>query len=125
MSDKDKKVDDVTVETPNNDAPAEEVTPETETQKNKKPKPSAKPAKEECGFCVYLGPSIRAALQHGAVFNATRSEVLKANKEVLEKYPLVAVLIVPGNEVAIGRAKVETPGNLLYENYRQLAGKIN
>ena len=41
---------------------------------------------------------------------------------VIEKHPLVATLIVSGNTLPVDRIKVKTPGNLLYVNYRKLAG---
>jgi len=108
----------------NDKAETPEGTAEQKTPPAKNKAPITKPAKEECGFCVYLGPSIRMALQHGAVINVARSKALKANKDTIEKFPLVAELIVPGDEVATGRANIEKPGTLLYENYTQLVGQL-
>jgi hypothetical protein len=99
-------------------------TEETPTPANDKPsKSNPKPA--ECGFCVYLGPSIRANIQSATIFDTTRSEVLNDNAELIERYPLIAALIIPGDEIVTARTKVATPGNYLYNKYRQLAGQLN
>jgi len=50
-----------------------------------------------------------------------KETVLKQITHITEKYPLVASLIVPGEELATARVLVKTPGNLLYVNYRKLA----
>lgn len=102
---------------------------ETETESNTKVKqaaksPAVKKAKDEgCRFCVYLGPSIRGAIQHGAILNGTRDEALASIAPVVEKYRLAASLVVTDETIAEDRVKVKTPGNLLYVNYRKLSGK--
>jgi len=88
------------------------------------PKTAApKPAK--CGFCIYLGPSIRAEIQNATIISTTRDKALKDNKELISKFPLVADLIVPGDEIVTARSNVGTPGNILYIKYMQLAGQLN
>ena len=92
--------------------------------KDNTPKTTApKPAK--CGFCVYLGPSIRAEIQNATIFNVSRDKALKDNAELIARYPLVAALIVPGDETATARIKVATPGYILHVKYMQLAGQLN
>jgi len=100
---------------------AEKPTPAND----KTPKNDPKPAKEECGFCVYLGPSIRADIQTATIINTSKGKAVKDNKELIAKYPLVEALIIPGDEIVIARSKVATPGNILYEQYQRLAGQLN
>jgi len=122
MSTKTKKVPDTVEEIPD-----QETVPETKPAEYKAPtatKVDPKPAKQKCGFCVYLGPTIRAEIQSGTIYNASKDKVLKQQKELIEKYPLVAALIVPGDDVSKSRIKIATPGNLLYMNYRALAGEL-
>lgn len=87
------------------------------------PKDTKKP--EKSGFCVYLGPTIHAGITSGKVFKDGKAKVLKQNAALIEKYPLVSALIVPGDEVSASRVQTQTPGNLLYEKYRQLAEQTN
>lgn len=75
---------------------------------------------EDC-FCIYLGPSKLGVIQYGACFGGSKETVLKQITHITEKYPLVASLIVPGEELSTARVLVKTPGNLLYVNYRKLA----
>jgi len=108
------------------DAPVEETveTAEKPTPANDKaPKNDPKPA--ECGFCVYLGPSIRAEIQNATIFNSGKKKAVKDNKELIAKYPLVEALIISGDEIVAARSKVATPGNVLYEQYMRLAGQLN
>ena len=95
-----------------------------ETPKAKQ-KPAQKkekqPAVDGSGFCVYLGPSIRGAFNSGTIFDTDRDTTLTVIKSTLEKYPLVADLIVSGDLLAESRIKVKKPGNLLYANYIRLA----
>jgi len=84
-----------------------------------------KPAKSKGGFCVYLGPSIRSEIQSGTIFSADKNTTIQELKSVLVRYPLVASLIVRGEELATSRLKVKIPGNLLYENYVKLANQLN
>ena len=41
----------------------------------------------------------------------------------VENYPLIATLVIPGDQVSEARIKVKTPGNLLYVNYHKLADR--
>ena len=82
-----------------------------------------RPVKSNAGFCVYLGPTIPNKIQSGAIFRGSKAKVLSGLKSVVEEHPLVASLIVTGETLPEDRIKVKTPGNLLYVNYRKLAGK--
>lgn len=73
------------------------------------------------GFCVYLGPSIRGVIQSGTVYHGSKAAVLIDIAPALERYPLIASLIIPGDTLAVDRIKVKTAGNLLNVNYRKLA----
>ena len=84
--------------------------------KNAAPK---KPA-AEVGFCVYIGPTLAGVIQNGTIIRGNRKNVLSTMAPVIEKHPLVATLIVSGDTLPVDRIKVNTPGNLLYANYRKL-----
>jgi hypothetical protein len=108
------------------DTPAVEntCTEESAAQVNDSAPKTTTPKPAKCGFCVYLGPTIRAEIQNATIFNVSRDKALKDNAELIKKYPLVATLIVPGDEIATARIKVSTPGNILHIKYMQLAGQL-
>ena len=76
------------------------------------------------GFCVYIGPTITGVIQNGTIMRGGKKEVLKSFAPAIEKYPLITSLIVTGDTLAQDRIKAMTPGNLLYVNYRKLAGNM-
>jgi hypothetical protein len=45
-------------------------------------------------------------------------------ESIIEKYPLVATLIVTGEELPESRIKIKTPGNLLNANYARFVGEL-
>ena len=102
----------------NKDQSKENGVPKTD---NDIPNAEPKPTKSKCGFCVYIGPSIRAGIQHGAIIAMTREKALKEHESVIEQYPLVSSLIVSGDDLPVSNSKVKQPGNALYENYKRLA----
>lgn len=82
--------------------------------------PKVSPA-HEAGFCMYIGPTIMGVIQNGTVFRGTKAEALSSvSSDVIEKYPLIASLIVSDSTLAEDRIKVKTPGNWLYVNYHKL-----
>lgn len=87
----------------------------------KKKSTSKKPDGEAAGFCVYLGPSLRGVIQSGAVYKGSKASVLKEIAPALERYPLIASLVVTGDTLPADRIKVKTAGNLLNVNYKKLA----
>jgi|GEM_PF-346745 len=97
---------------------------EIEKPSAKDTEPTEKTAEEKGGFCVYLGPSIHGVILGGTVFGADKKATLAEIESTVKAYPLVAALIAPGDTLPESRIKVKTPGNLLYENYRKLAGRI-
>ena len=70
-------------------------------------------------FCVYLGPTIV-----GAIYMGSKEQALESVAAAIEKYPLIARLIVTNKTLAQDRIKIKTPGNLLYETRRQLTRKF-
>lgn len=99
------------------------VSKETVNENRDGAKAKKKTAKKSggAGFCVYLGPSIRGVIQTGTVYRGDKPEVLDLLAPAIEKYPLIASLVVGGNTLPEDRIKVKTAGNLLNVNYRKLA----
>lgn len=87
-------------------------------KKNKKT--STEHTAENGGFCVYLGPTITGVIQSGTVYSGTKESVLLTLKSVVDKYPLVASLVITDKTLPEDRIKVKTPGNILYVNYKKL-----
>ncbi len=77
----------------------------------------------ESGFYIYIGPNIKKYIQTGTIYRGTRANALKQAAAAIEAHPLVRNLIVSGDALPEARIKVKTPGNVLYANYRKLAGK--
>ena len=73
-------------------------------------KAKGKAGAKSAGFCMYIGPSIVGTIQQARIL-------------YVEKYPLIATLVIPGDQVSEARIKVKTPGNLLYVNYHKLADR--
>ena len=75
------------------------------------------------GVYVYTGPNIKGLIQTGSIYRGTREDAYKAAAAAIEKQPLVKTLIVSGDALPEARLKVKVPGNVLYANYKKLAGK--
>ena len=75
-------------------------------------------------FCVYLGPTIVGVIQYGTIYMGSKEQALKSAATAVEKYPLIARLIVTNKTLAHDRVKIKTPGHLLYETRRQLTRKF-
>ena len=75
---------------------------------------------------VYIGPTIRSAIQHNTILTGTREEVEKKLAYAIEKYPPIAQLLISSDELARARQLIKQPGNRLYEVYRRfIAGFKN
>jgi len=75
---------------------------------------------------VYIGPTIRSAIQHNTILTGTREEVETKLARAIEKYPPIAQLLISSEELARARQLVKQPGNRLYEVYRRfIAGFKN
>jgi hypothetical protein len=92
----------------------------------KKEQPATTPKSAEVnksGVYVYIGPNIKGLIQTGSIYRGTREDAHKAAAAAIEKHPLVKTLIVSGDALPEARLKVKAPGNVLYANYKKLAGK--
>lgn len=84
-----------------------------------------KTAQEPIRYCVYLGPSIRGAIQHGAIFRCSRDEACAQLKGLLDRWPRIRSLIVDGEHLSEARIQLKTPGNGLYEQARRLQRELS
>lgn len=107
-------MDTVTTETA-----AEETTAKT----TKKKAAAEKAAANASGFWVYIGPTIRGAIQHGAVFFGDRAAVLSdpVVAAAIAKSAYVQTLIVSGDTLPEDRLKVKEPGSALWQNAQRVA----
>jgi len=71
-----------------------------------------------------LGPSIQGIIYGGTIYKNDKATTLDELAPAVEKYPLIASLIVPGVELPKSRLDVKQAGSLLYANYSKLAGII-
>ena len=77
------------------------------------PKPGA-------GYCVYIGPSIRASVQYGQILHGTIADAKEALKPVIDRWPLIGAMIIPGELLSEARIKVKTHGTALNDQYTRL-----
>lgn len=74
---------------------------------------------------VYLGPNLpKGLLKNGAIFNGTRSEVLKHLESITAAYPEVGKLIVVSEKLPEAMTRLQTGGNLLSNDYAKLQDRI-
>ena len=85
---------------------------------------TATPGLMEAEVWVYIGPTIRSAIQYGSIRTGTREEVLKLLESAIEKYPLIAQLLISSDELAEARKLIKQPGNRLYEVYRRFIREL-
>lgn len=95
-----------------------------ETEKAATKTSQKKTVSNSSGFCVYIGPTIQGVIQSGTVYSGTREDAYKQLEAAIERYPLIAKMIVTGDTLATDRIKVKTPGNQLYALYHRLASQI-
>ena len=86
-------------------------------------KAKGKAGAKSAGFCMYIGPSIVGTIQQARILYGDKQAALTQISAAVEKYPLIASLVIPGDQVSEARIKVKTPGNLLYVNYHKLADR--
>ena len=67
---------------------------------------------------LYVG-----TIQQARILYGDKQAALTQLSAAVEKYPLIASLVIPGDQVSEARIKVKTPGNLLYVNYHKLADR--
>ncbi len=80
--------------------------------------------KQECGFCVYLGPSIRGIVQQGTIYEGNLETVKRQLAPAIERYPRIAALISTGDELAENRVRIKNKGNYLFEEYRRFIAEL-
>ncbi|WP_295757396.1 hypothetical protein [uncultured Oscillibacter sp.] len=83
------------------------------------PAPEGNPS----GIYMYIGPSLKGLIQTGTIYRGDRARALEQAAAAIDARPLVKTLIVSGSALPEARRKVKTPGNVLYANYQELAGK--
>lgn len=81
-----------------------------------------KPEKVE--YYVYIGPTIRSAVQQNTIITGSREVVKKKLAGAIEKYPPIEQLIVNGEELAEARKQIKQPGNRMYEVCKRLTGLL-
>lgn len=77
----------------------------------------------QSGFYIYIGPNIKGLIQTGSIYRGDRENAYKMAAAAIEKHPKVKTLIVAGDALPEARLKIKTPGNVLYANCKELAGK--
>lgn len=80
--------------------------------------------KDQNTYFVYIGPTIKSAAQHNTIITGTRDEVLKKLAGAIEKYPLMAQLLISGDELAEARKQIKQPGTRLYNVYRRFVNGL-
>lgn len=58
------------------------------------------------------------------MFRGEKDDILKEHQALVEMYPLVKALIVPGTALAVARLKVKEPGTAHYANYQKLRKQL-
>lgn len=82
---------------------------------------AAKKPAEERPFCVYIGPSIRGAVQYGQILHGTLAEARETLGPLIGRFPLVGALVIPGELLSAARIQVKTHGTALCDQYNRLA----
>lgn len=100
------------------------VPAQAKAEKTKAAQTAPKKGQEKAaGFCCYIGPNLKHLIQTGTIFKGTREQALEQAAQAIQANPLVKTLIVSGDTLARARVQVRTPGNMLYDSYKKLAGK--
>lgn len=73
---------------------------------------------------VYIGPTIRSAIQQNTILTGTREEVLQKLEYATEQYPQIASLLISAEELAEARKMIKQPGNRMYEAYRRFVNGL-
>ena len=87
--------------------------------------PGATGEKEEVVKLAYIGPTLPAGqLKCNKIFIGTETEIKEELGTVLEKYPLVAKLLVPASQMGEKKDKAKTAGNILHKYYADLVSSM-
>ena len=79
---------------------------------------------DSCGFCIYIGPTIRGKLNNGAVFQGGKAAVITRLADLIEQYPQVKTLVVTDQTFSGDRIKVKKTGNYLHSAYQDLVQQL-
>ena len=82
------------------------------------------PAKEPDTVYVYVGPTVKGVVQNGAIMTGTRDAVLFRLRDAVERYPMIAELLVRDTELAAARKKIKDGGNALAGAYRTMCAAV-
>ena len=80
--------------------------------------------KAKMGFCAYLGPTIRGVVQNGTIYEGSKDAIVRQLAEAIDKYPSIAKLIIPGEELPNARQMIRTKGNYLFETNRKFVAEL-
>ena len=83
------------------------------------------PAEKTGGYCSYIGPPIWGSILYGDVFPGSKADALERHGQLIQRFPLVADLIVPGSKLQESRNQAKTPGTLLNAHCSRLAAQIS
>lgn len=85
-----------------------------------KPKPI--PQEEDAGvFSIYIGPSLRGGITKGQIFKMNKKAALASIASLVEKHPLIADLLVDGNDLPAAKVRLAQSNSLMHRNYEKLA----
>lgn len=70
-------------------------------------KAKGKAGAKSAGFCMYIGPSIVGTIQQARILYGDKQDALAQISAAVEKYPLIATLVIPGDQVSEARIKVK------------------
>lgn len=83
-----------------------------------------KVAEEENTYC-YIGPNLPdGVLKKNSLIIGTKKAVKEKYKNEIEKYKQLEQLIIPVENLAEAKAKVESDGNILNKYYRDIASTV-
>lgn len=86
----------------------------------KKPKTEEPDAVVSAGFSAYIGPSIPGCIQTGTIYPVGQADALELPEVqmALNTCPGIAAFVVDGATLPEDRIRIKTPGDPLYEAYR-------
>lgn len=75
---------------------------------------------------IYIGPTLpHGVLNRNAVFMGDWNMVTGNLSGIIEKYPQIKKLLVPTGQLAAGRRKLETGGNILSKAFAEVSAAIS
>lgn len=85
---------------------------------------TAKAVEEEKTYC-YIGPNLPdGVLKKNSLIIGTKKAIKEKYKNEIEKYKQLEQLIIPVENLAEAKAKVESDGNILNKYYRDIASTV-